>query len=210
MNAPRKRVRVPVLLIVIMLESSHLQLPALLQSFRSFSCASSRLWSTASVSTAVNQVATVAGAQDKLCSPAEEKKHLPQCRKELLPPQERPGQLNTLVLGEFNIPTAQTSRVSIALVVVLLHGITLAKLPFMSKDSCTGRNIIVHIVTIGPNTIPWPDSTQTLREPPKFFCKRTLADEGSVVALLHGQATLSKQSSSPRQGTGIQTEPSKP
>ena len=111
---------------------------------------------------------------------------------------------STLWCWGFNIPTTQTSRFSIASVTFLVHGTILAKLSFLSKGSCTGRILIAH-VTIGANMIPWPDSTQTLRELPKFFCKGTQTGEGSIVA--HGQATLGKQTASPRQGTGIQTEP---
>lgn len=113
---------------------------------------------------------------------------------------------STLQCWEFNIPTAQISRGSIASVTCLVHGTILAKLSFLSKDSCTGRFLIVH-VTIGPNMIPWPDSTQTLRELPKFFCKGAQTGEGSIAALLHGQAILGKQSTSPRPGTVTQTEP---
>lgn len=69
------------------------------------------------------------------------------------------------------------------LVKFLLHRTALVKLSFLSKDSCTGRILIVH-VTIGPDTIPWPDSTQTLRETPKYFCKRIQTNEGSFVVLL--------------------------
>lgn len=82
----------------------------------------------------------------------------------------------------------------------LVRGISLAKLPFLSKGSCTGMILIAHVM-IGPNMIPWPDSTQTLREPPDFFCKRAQTNEGRIAALLHGQATLGKQSASPRQDT---------
>lgn len=113
---------------------------------------------------------------------------------------------STLQCWGFNIPTAQTSGVSIASVTFLVHGTILAKLSFLSKGSCTGRILISH-VAIGPNMIPWPDSTQTLREPRKFFCKRTETGEGSIAAPLHGQATLGKKSASPQQGTGTQTEP---
>lgn len=88
-------------MLITLESSSHLLFSCLLccELFAVFNCTSSRLWSVASVSTAVKQVPTVASAQDNLCSPTKEEKHLPQCKKEPPPPQERPGQLNTSVLG---------------------------------------------------------------------------------------------------------------
>jgi len=111
---------------------------------------------------------------------------------------------STLQCWGFNSPAAQTSRVSIALVMYLVRGTNLAKLSFLSKGSCTGRILISHAM-IGPNKTAWPDSTQTLREPPNFFCKGTQTGKGSITALLHGQAILGKQSLSHRQSTVTQS-----
>lgn len=136
----------------------------------------------------------MAAAQDKLCS--SRKKSVYHSAGKIPHALKKGLCSSTLQCWRFKIPTA----LSISSIMFLVHGTILAKLSVLSKGSCTGR-ILVAQVTIGPNMDRWlhPDTSGA----PKGIHR----DEGRIAVLLHGQATLGQQSASPKQGTGVQIEP---